>query len=271
MVLVVHLGERPLVPTEQAGPLVDEAIGRHQMLDRRRISAAQLQRRLDRTSQTRVAESPTQLQQLDHCPGPVLAAMTFHQAVPELVVAHRPAPSSTPLLQRFAADECARLVLEHVQVVLQVEYLLATTVRAGVTCDAAALIPDLDRRRGEFDLRLCAWRQRRGIGVGPRFDAAQPIDLAEADLHQVETLAGQWQEMLALDSQRFTHRLLTTVDEASLVLAAAGQQHGVQVLQVARRGHGNEVISAEGPNFAFDASLFMPLAWGTKARLKIPM
>src|SRR5712691_5347271 len=128
------------------------------MLDRRRVGAAQPQRRLDRTLQTRMAEAPTELQQLDHCPGPILAPMPLHQPVPELVVAVGPASSSTPLVQRFAAGEGAWLVLEHVQVVLQVEDLLMTTVRAGMTCDAAALVPDLDRRRGEFDLRFRAWR-----------------------------------------------------------------------------------------------------------------
>src|SRR6266496_2356654 len=131
------------------------------MLDRRRVGAAQPQRRLDRTLQTRRAEAPTELQQLDHCPGPILAPMTLHQPVPELVVAVGPASSSTPLVQWFAAGEGARLVLENVQVVLEVEHLLVTTVRTRVTCDTAALVPDLDRRRGEFDLRFRAGRQRR--------------------------------------------------------------------------------------------------------------
>src|SRR5712692_5549387 len=108
-----------------------------------------------------MAEAPTELQQLDHGPGPILAPMPLHQPVPELVVAVGPASSSTPLVQRFAAGEGARLVLEHVQIVFEVEYLLVTTVGAGVTCDAAALVPNLDRRRGELDLRFRAWRQRR--------------------------------------------------------------------------------------------------------------
>src|SRR6266542_3107463 len=131
------------------------------MLDRRRVGTAQSQRRLDRTLQTRRAEPPPELQQFDHRPGPVLTSMTLVQPVPELVVAVGPASSSTPLVQRFAAGERAWLVLEHVQVVLQVEHLLVTTVRAGVTCDAAPLVPDLDRHRGEFDLRFRAWCQWR--------------------------------------------------------------------------------------------------------------
>ena len=77
--------------------------------------------------------------------------------------------------------------------------------------------------------------------------------------------------MLALDLQRLTHRLRATVDEACLVLAAAGQQHGVQVLQVARRRHGHQMIATEGPDFAFHATLFMALTRRTKARHKIPM
>ena len=114
-------------------------------------------------------------------------------------------------------------MLEHVQVVLQVEDLLVTTVGALVTRDTAGLVPDLDRRRGEFDLGGRARQERRRIGVGPHLDTAQPIHLPEADLHQVEALTGHRQQILALDRRRLTHRLLASVDDARLVLAAAGQ------------------------------------------------
>src|SRR5713101_5139889 len=117
--------------------------------------------------------------------------MALHQPAPELVVADWPASSPTPLLQWLAAGEGTRLVLEHVQIVFEVEHVLIPTVAAGVTCDAAAFVPDLDRRRGEFDLRFRAWRQGSRIGVGPRFDTAQSIDLAEAHFHKIEALAGQ--------------------------------------------------------------------------------
>jgi hypothetical protein len=183
----VHLGQRPLVLTEQAadlhqqaGPLVDQPISGHQMLDRRRVGAAQLQRRLDGTPQTHIATPPPELQQLDHRLRPVLTSMALHQPVPKLVVADWPASGSTPLLQGFAAGECARLVLEHVQVVFEVEDLLVTAVRALMTCDAAALVPDLDRRCGEFDLRPRAWQEWRRIGVGPHLDTAQPIHLSRS-------------------------------------------------------------------------------------------
>src|SRR6266513_299181 len=100
--------------------------------------------------------------------------MPLHQPAPELVVADWPASGSTPLLQGFAAGEGARLVLEHVHVVLQVEHLLVTTVRAFMTRDAEARVPDLDRRHGQLDLRLRAWPEQRRIRVGPHLDAAQP-------------------------------------------------------------------------------------------------
>jgi hypothetical protein len=77
--------------------------------------------------------------------------------------------------------------------------------------------------------------------------------------------------MLALDRQRLTHRLRATVDAACLVLAAASQQHGVQILKVARRGHGPQMVATEGPDFAFHASLFMALARRTEARFEIPV
>ena len=78
-------------------------------------------------------------------------------------------------------------------------------------------------------------------------------------------------QMRALDRQRLTHRLRATVDEACLVLAAAGQQQGVQVVQVARRGHGHQMVPAEGPDFAFHATLFMALTRRAEARHKIPV
>src|SRR6202011_5714335 len=73
-----------------------------------------------------------------------------------------------------------------------------------------------------------------------------------------EALARQRQQMLTLDRRRLTHRLLASVDAARLVLATPGQQHGVQVLQVARRRHRDEVISAEEAGFAFDAPFSCP-------------
>ena len=74
----------------------------------------------------------------------MLASVALHECLPVLVVADRPATSASPLLQRFAAGECAWFVLQHVQVVLQVEDLLMAVVRAHVASDAATLVPDLD-------------------------------------------------------------------------------------------------------------------------------
>src|SRR5205823_14697870 len=113
-----------------------------------------------------------------------------------------PASSTPPLLEGFAASERARLVLEHVQVVVQVEDLLMPLVRARVARNAASLVPDLDRGWRQLDLdrgTRCHWR---GVRVGPGFDAAQPVDLAKAHLDQIEALAGQWQQVLAFDGQR---------------------------------------------------------------------
>jgi hypothetical protein len=72
------------------------------------------------------------------------ASVALHQCLPVLVVADRPASSASPLLEWFAAGECARFALQHVHVVLEVEDLLMALVRARVTCHAAALVPDLD-------------------------------------------------------------------------------------------------------------------------------
>jgi hypothetical protein len=57
-------------------------------------------------------------------------------------------------------------------------------------CDAASLMPELDRGRRQLDLDRGPRRHWRGVRVGPGFDAAQPVDLAKAHLDQAEALTG---------------------------------------------------------------------------------
>src|SRR5262249_39352872 len=77
--------------------------------------------------------------------------------------------------------------------------------------------------------------------------------------------------MLAFDRQRLTDGLLATVDGARLVLAAAGQQQGVELVQIVHRRHRHEMVPAEEAGFSFDATLLMALTWRTEAGFESPM
>src|SRR5215471_21668937 len=118
-----------------------QVVADHQMPHGGGIHAPQLECRFDRRPQAIVAVTAAELKQLDHRSGAVLASMALHECLPVLVVADRPASSAAPLLQWFAAGECARFVLEYVQVMLQLEDLLMAVVRAHMACDAVTLVP----------------------------------------------------------------------------------------------------------------------------------
>src|SRR5579859_1144704 len=100
----------------------------------------------------------------------------------------------------------------------------------------AALVPDLDCAWRQLDLDGGARWQRRGVGVGLGFDATLVIQLAKTHVDQIEALTGQWQQMLALDFQRFTDGLLATANNAPQVFLAGRQQHGVELVQIAGTG-----------------------------------
>src|SRR5579859_527040 len=235
------------------------------------IDAAQLKRRFDRRPQTLVAMMAAELKQPDHRFGSVLPSVALHERLPVLVVVGRPASSASPLLQRFAAGERARLVLEYVQVVLQVEDLLVTVVRAGVACDTVALVPDLNVGRCQLDLDRRAGWQWRGVRVGLGLHAPLTIQMAKAHLDQVEAFAGHRQQVLAFDRQCFANALLATIDDALQLFRAGCQQHGLELIQVPRGRHWDEMVAAEEPGFTFDSALLMALARRTELGLKSPM
>src|SRR4051812_24183970 len=116
---------------------MDQRLGGEQMPHRRCVGATQVERGLDRDAQLSEAVLTSELQQLDHRPRPKLPTLALHERLPQTVVARRPAPRLTPLLQRLAARECAWLTLEHVEVVLQVKDLLVPSIRARVACLAS--------------------------------------------------------------------------------------------------------------------------------------
>src|SRR5688572_20103550 len=121
-----------------------KALSRHEVTHRRLVGAAQDQRRVNRSLQRRMPVRPAQLEQPDHLLRPGLATVALDQCLPESVVALRPAAEPSPLLQRLAPSERARLALQHVEVVFEIEDLLVPTVAPLVTGNALALVPDLD-------------------------------------------------------------------------------------------------------------------------------
>src|SRR6266540_3622130 len=137
--------------------------------------------------------------------------------------------------------------------------------------NAPPLMADLNRGRGKLDLYGGAWPERCRIRVGPDPDAPKPVNACEAHFDQVEALAGHRQQVVAFDRECVTDGLLATIDHARLVLAAPGQQHGIQRVEIARSWHWDEVVAAKEPGFSFDATFFMALAGRTEARFKAPM
>jgi hypothetical protein len=78
----------------------------------RGVGAAQVERRLDGHAQPSEAVLAAELEQLDHRLGAQLAPLALHERLPQAVVASWPASVLTPLGQRLAACQRARLALE---------------------------------------------------------------------------------------------------------------------------------------------------------------
>ena len=119
-----------------------------------------------------------------HGAGAVLLAMPGQQPCPELVVAGRPATGLAPLRQRLGPGKRARLVAQHVEVVLQVQHVLAAAMAALVSRHPVAGMPKLDMQRFGARLHPAARTDRHRVGVGLDNRAARllppvaPQDLA---------------------------------------------------------------------------------------------
>ena len=105
------------------------------------MKAAHLSRRFDRRPQLLSAMHSRQLQDRDHLACPGLLAQSANQPLPESVVTGGPATHLTALLQGFGSGHCAGLMLEHIQVVLQVEHLLLFVITSFVPADALVVVP----------------------------------------------------------------------------------------------------------------------------------
>ena len=75
---------------------------------------------------------------LNHLTGATLFSVPANQLFQQPIVTLWPQSFFPPRRERLGAGQRARLALQHIQVVLQVEHLLLTSVIAFVAGDAAA-------------------------------------------------------------------------------------------------------------------------------------
>ena len=94
------------------------------------IMTAHRQRLFDSNTQSVPAMAGAEFEQFDHLPCTLGSAMPQVQCVPQLIEGCRPSPRLPPLCQRSRAHQCARLLAQHVQIMLQIEYLLLSAVAA---------------------------------------------------------------------------------------------------------------------------------------------
>jgi len=77
----------------------------------------------------------------------MLSSLPFDQLIPDPVVALGPPALSPPLRQRRRTAQRARLAVEHVEVVFQIEDLLQAAVATLVAGDPVAVVAELHGRR----------------------------------------------------------------------------------------------------------------------------
>ncbi len=97
------------------------------------------------------------------------------------------------------------------------------------------------------------------------------VDDREGDVGQVEALGDAGHEVIALRRHGAPHRQRPSVQHTGFVGAAAGQQHGVDGLEIGDVRHGDEVVAAEVAAFALDAALLVALARRAELGREAPM
>src|SRR5439155_26367809 len=95
-----------------------------------------------------------ELEQIDHLPGPALFAVALHERFPYPVEAGRPRTGLALLLEWFRSRQCARLAIQNIQVMLQLEDLLLPPVTTLMPGHAQARMPQLDGAGIRFRLHL---------------------------------------------------------------------------------------------------------------------
>jgi hypothetical protein len=212
-----------------------------------------------------------QRQHRHHRTGAILLAVPRSQPVPQFVVAGGPATGRAPLRQRPGPGERAGLMAQDVQVMLEIQHMLAAAVTALVAGDQATCVPDLDMKRMHTRFYPGTRADGHRVEVGLHRDAALLVDQREHDFRQVEAFRRPGQQMAALLGQRGADGLRAAVQHPRLVRAAADQQQRVQRIEVGNTRHGDQVIAPEIAAFAFNAALLVTFARRAEFRGKPPV
>jgi hypothetical protein len=132
-------------------------------------------------------------QHRNHRAGAVLLAVPLVQLRPQLVVAGGPATGRAPLRQWLRAGKCAGLLAQHVEIMLQIQHILAAAVTALVTGNQPPGVPDLDVQRMDPRFHPAARAGRDRVEVGLDCNAALLVYNREYNLSQIKTFnrAGQ--------------------------------------------------------------------------------
>jgi hypothetical protein len=104
-----------------------------QVAHRGDVAGAMRQRQGNGGVQPVMTKLLAQCQHANHRAGAVLLAVPLAQLRPQVIVADRPAARRAPLRQRLRPGKRARLVAQHVEIMLKIKHMLAAAVTALVT------------------------------------------------------------------------------------------------------------------------------------------
>src|ERR1700712_2411706 len=218
-----------------------------------------------------MAELLAQSEHLHHGAGAVLLAVPRLQPVAEFIVADWPATGRAPLRQRLGSGKRARLVAQHIEIMLEIQHMLAAAVTAFVAGDQTASMPDLDMQRMHPRFHSCARARWHRVEVGLHRDAALLIHEWEYDIGQVEAFRHAWQQVTALLGECGGDGLRAAIQHPRPVSTTTAQQQHVQRIEVGHAGDRHEMIAPEVAAFALNAALLMPRARRAELGGKPPM
>ena len=149
------------------------AVHAEQITDRAQVGAAHRQGLFQSFPHIRCSLPAFQQQHIDHHARSGRTAYAFRSHLPEAVITARPAALCAALFESGRTGQCARLLLECVQIVLQLQHFLLALVAAFMPCHAPSSVPDLHVGGVDLGLGRCAHRQRRRVEVGQHLYASR--------------------------------------------------------------------------------------------------